>query len=270
LSDDGEGVVLYGPSDASPWILRDSEISIAPFVLFTSHSTMITPWTFLSQCVKEGGDGFMKTHGEDQSNFALHNPEFNNVYNEAMTCRSKMTSMAFIENYRQGFSGITTIVDVGGGTGWTVAAIVEDNPHIVEGINFDLPHVVSTAPEYDRVSHVGGSMFDGVIPKADAIFLKFILHNWTDAECITILKNCQQAILKKTGKIMIVEYVLNPYGSNPYDEVSVISDLGMLAVAGGKERTTYEWKKLLQEAGFPRYEIIEIVPPLCVIEAYLE
>ena len=93
-----------------------------------------------------------------------------------MACMAKISIKAVIAAYKDGFGGIGTLVDVGGGTGGGVAEVVKAYPHI-KGVNFDLPHVLATAPEYDGVSHVGGDMFDS-IPYADAIFMKVYLINY--------------------------------------------------------------------------------------------
>ena len=87
-----------------------------------------------------------------------------------MACSTKTVIGAVLEEYKNGFDCLGSLVDVGGGTGGMIAEIVKAHPHI-KGTNFDLPHVVATAPIRKGVSHVGGNMFES-IPKADAIFMK--------------------------------------------------------------------------------------------------
>ena len=87
-----------------------------------------------------------------------------------MACTAKISIKTVMAAYKDGFGSIGSLVDVGGGTGGAVAEVVKAYPHI-KGVNFDLPHVVATAPAYDGVSHVGGDMFES-IPCADAIFMK--------------------------------------------------------------------------------------------------
>ncbi|GAV81894.1 Methyltransf_2 domain-containing protein/Dimerisation domain-containing protein [Cephalotus follicularis] len=263
-SDGGE--TLYGPTSFSSWILRDFEISLSPFILMQAHPLMITPWLYFSQCVKEGGTAFKKAHGHELFVFAQQNPEFNRIFNDGMACTAMMSTMAILTKYKDGFKGLGSLVDVGGGTGGIIGAIVDQFPHI-KGINFDLPHVIATAPEYDGVTHIGGNMFEA-IPHADAVFMKWILHDWSDEDCVKILRNCVKAIPEETGKVIVVDIVLNPDGNSPLDDISIVSDLGMLAITGGKERTEPEWKMILEEGGFPRYKIFNIAPILCIIEAY--
>ncbi|KAL6975810.1 Xanthohumol 4-O-methyltransferase [Sarracenia purpurea var. burkii] len=97
------------------------------------------------------------------------------------------------------------------------------------------------------------------------------MHTWSDEDCIKILRNCRKAIPEKTGKIIIVDVVLRPKGDGMFDNVRIAFDLLMnVFTSGGKERTELEWKKLLEEGGFPRYKIIEISTLPSLIEAYPE
>jgi hypothetical protein len=167
--DDGEET-LYGLTEKSKWLLHDAEMSLAPMVLMENHQWQLAPWHCLGQCVKEGGIAFNKAHGCEIWDFALKNPEFNNIFNNGMACTAKIVTRGILAEYKDGFGCLGSLVDVGGGTGGMIAEIVKAHPHI-KGINFDLPHVVATAPLHEGVSHVGGDMFD-TIPDGDAIFMK--------------------------------------------------------------------------------------------------
>ncbi|KAI4331921.1 hypothetical protein L6164_016867 [Bauhinia variegata] len=162
---------------------------------------------------------------------------------------------------------IGSLIDVGGGIGETVSEIAKSYPHI-KCINFDQPHVVATASKYEGVTHVGGDMFQA-IHKADAVFMKWVMHDWSDENCVKILKKCKEAIPEERGKVIIVDFVLKPEGDGIFDDTGFVFDLLMIAHAsGGRERTELEWKKVLQEAGFPRYNIITIKALPSIIEAY--
>ncbi|XVE68080.1 hypothetical protein DITRI_Ditri09bG0040600 [Diplodiscus trichospermus] len=264
-SDTGE--TLYGLTPSSRWLLQDSEISFAPMVLL--QNKFISFWHYLSQCVKDGGNrtGFKKAYEFEIWEYASQNVEFKTLFNKAMEYDSRMISKAVFSGYKDGFNNIGSLVDVGGGTGGMAAEIVKFYPRI-KAINYDLPHVIATAPPRDGVTHLGGDMFES-IPNADAVFLKWILHNWSDKDCIKILQSCRKAIPEKTGKIVIVDVVLKPDGNGPFDGVGLVSDLLMrLIFSGGKERTELEWKKLLKEGGFPTYKIIQIPAMQSIIEAY--
>ncbi|KAJ4977531.1 hypothetical protein NE237_002637 [Protea cynaroides] len=171
---DGKEVV-YGLTNSSRWLLRDSsEPSLAAMVLAEDHPILMAPWHYLSKCVEEGGEAFTKAHGCHIWDFAAGNPEFNHLFNDGLASTSKVVLKAVLSAYREGFAAMgsgSVVVDVGGGTGMAVAEIVKTHPHL-QGVNFDLPHVIDTAPQYPGVSQVGGDMFES-IPKADALFIKW-------------------------------------------------------------------------------------------------
>ncbi|GMP54434.1 hypothetical protein CsSME_00019612 [Camellia sinensis var. sinensis] len=144
------------------------------------------------------------------------NPELNKIFNDGMGYTAKITMKAIMTGYKDGFCSVRSMVDGGGGTEVAMGEIVKVYPHI-KGINFDLPHVIATAPEYGGVSHVGGDMFKA-IPSADAAFMKWIMHDWNDEDCVKILKDCRKAIPKKTGKMIIIDVVLNPEGDGMFDD----------------------------------------------------
>ncbi|XP_075647226.1 desmethylxanthohumol 6'-O-methyltransferase-like [Castanea sativa] len=264
---DGGDITLYGLTPASKWLLHDAELSLVPVVLMESHPWLLAPWHCLSQCVIEGGTPFEKAHGCEVWDFASKNPNFNKIFNDAMACTAKIVIGVVLEEYKDGFGCLGSLVDVGGGTGEMIAEIVKAHPHI-KGTNFDLPHVVATTPIRKGVSNVGGNMFES-IPTADAMIMKWVLHNWSDEHCIKILRNCRKAISEKIGKVIIIDIILEKDNNDLFDETRMVFDLLMITFTPrGKERTELEWKKLLEEGGFPRYKIIKIPTMPSIIEAY--
>ncbi|KAI3983263.1 hypothetical protein MKX01_013330 [Papaver californicum] len=198
--------------------------------------------------------------------FALVNPRFNELFNNTMQCTAEIAINAVLVEYKDGFKGMRSLIDVGGGTGTMIAEIVKVNSH-TRGINFDLPHVLATGPVHPQITHVSGDMFID-IPKADAVIMKvgmlplvyWMMPDWGDEDCVKILSNCYKSIPKnKNGKIIIVDCVLRPDGDTSFDKTS-----------GGKERTEVECKILLRNAGFPPYNIIQIPTFPSIIEAFLE
>ncbi|KAG5569354.1 hypothetical protein H5410_059120 [Solanum commersonii] len=266
-----DGDTLYGLIPISRWLLHDSELSVAPMFLFLTNPILMATWHYFSNCIKEGGIPFKKAHGCEIFEMASKYDELNNNLNNGMNSMTKCIMREVIKEYKDGFNSITSLVDVGGGIGGGIGGamfeIVKAYPH-VKGINFDLPHVVLRAQKFEGVDHVEGDMFEA-IPPADAVFLKWVLHDWGDEDCVKILKNCRKAISKKTGKVIIVDTVLKLEGEGLFDDIGFIMDLVMIAhSSGGKERSEDEWNKLLKEAGFLRYNITEISAWLFIIEAY--
>ncbi|KAF3677889.1 putative bidirectional sugar transporter SWEET14-like [Capsicum annuum] len=163
-----------------------------------------------------------------------------------------------------------SLVDVGGGTGTVAKAIGNAFPKI-NCIVFDLPHVIEGCEGSKNLSYVGGDMFKS-IPSADAILLKWILHNWSDEECIKILKKCKEAIPKREngGTLIIIDMVLmdSQKGDDKSYETQLFYDMLMMVDASGKQRIEQEWAKLFLDAGFTDYEIIPILGLRSVIEVY--
>ncbi|XP_026445384.1 (R,S)-reticuline 7-O-methyltransferase-like isoform X2 [Papaver somniferum] len=250
--------IYYDLTPSSKWLLRDSKFSLAPFVLAQLDPPLQKPWQYMGKCVEEGGFAFEKAHGVEIWDFSLANPQFNNLFNDAMRCTTEIIINAVLVKYKDGFNGIESLVDVGGGTGMMITEIVKEYPHI-------------KAPEQQGVEHIGGDMFVH-IPEADAVIMKWIMHDWGDEDCVKILRNCCKAIAKKkNGKVVIVDCVLRPDGDGSFDNTGLAFDLLMIAHAsGGKERTEVEWRMLLNNAGFPRCNIIQIPAFPSIIEAFPE
>nr|ACO90252.1 reticuline 7-O-methyltransferase-like protein [Papaver bracteatum] len=264
--------IVYNLTRSSKWLLKDSKFNLSPTVLFDTHPIIVKPWQYLGRCVQENGFPFERAHGREIWDLASADPKFNNLLNGAMGCTSTTIINEMLLGYKDGFSGIGSLVDVGGGTGTIIAEIVEANPHII-GTNLR----PSTCGGYSAWIFQELSMLVVIclltFPEADAVLMKWILHDWSDEDCTKILKKLYKAITKKkNGEVIIVECVLRPGGSGLFDKIGLIFDMGMLALtSGGKERTEDEWKMLLNNAGFPRYNIIQTPScAYCIIVAFPE
>ncbi|XP_024989436.1 xanthohumol 4-O-methyltransferase-like [Cynara cardunculus var. scolymus] len=258
---------LYTLNPCSKWLVQDPKTTtIAPYVMMVTNSSLRSLLGNLSKCIAQGGTTAMNAFGVDFWSFLSVNPRVNDVFNEGMACGTRITMDALKSKYR--FDELKgTLVDVGGGLGAAINDIVTAYPHL-KGINFDLPQVISTAPTYKGVTHVGGDMFEA-IPPADSVFLKSVLHDWSDNKCIQILKNCRDSIPGKTGKIIIVDTILHRGGDDAFEYTRTAHDLMMFSLfENGKERTEVEWKTILNEAGFYRYNVIQIPAIESIIEVY--
>ncbi|EEF47074.1 o-methyltransferase, putative [Ricinus communis] len=202
----------------------------------------------IKDAVLEGGSPFKKFHGTNCFEYSSLDSRFNHVFNVAMVhltsfLITKILACKIFEQLKQ-------LVDVGGGLGHTLKAIISKYPHL-KGINFDLPHVVKCAPAIPGVEHVGGDMFESV-PKGEAIFMKWILHDWSDEHCLRLLKNCYEA-LPDDGKVIAVDFVLPvvPETSKAANKAKFQADLFLMTgFEGGRERTEHEFLALATAAGF--------------------
>ncbi|CAK9139040.1 unnamed protein product [Ilex paraguariensis] len=240
---------LYGLAPVCKFLTKNSDgVSIAPLVLMNQDKVLMESWYYLKDAVLNGGIPFNKAYGMTAFEYHGTDMRFNKVFNQGMSDHSTITMKKILETYK-GFEGLSSVVDVGGGTGATLNMIVSKYPTI-KGINFDLPHVISDAPSYASVEHVGGDMFVNV-PKGDAIFMKWICHDWSDEHCLKFLKNCYEA-LPNNGKVIIAECILPEAPDSKLTTRNVILiDVIMLAHnPGGKERTEKEFEALAKGAGF--------------------
>ncbi|ONI16752.1 hypothetical protein PRUPE_3G119700 [Prunus persica] len=167
------------------------------------------------------------------------------------------------------FQGVDSLVDVGGGTGTVAKSIADAFPHM-KCTALDLPHVVADLKGSKNLEYVAGNMFEAV-PAADAIFLKWILHDWSDEECVKILKRCKEAVTRegKKGKVIIVDMKVENKNTNKESgETQLFFDMLMMVMATGKERNEKEWAKLFSDAGFSHYKITPCLSLRSLIEVY--
>ncbi|XP_054780943.1 cathecol O-methyltransferase 1-like isoform X2 [Prosopis cineraria] len=246
---------LYGLSPVAKFFARNAEgVSLGPFIALIQDKVFIESWRKLKDAISDGGIAFNKVHGSHAFEYPKLDSRFNDVFNKAMVNQTTLVVTKILEYYK-GFGNITRLVDVGGGLGITLSLITSKYPNI-QGINFDLPHVIQHAPPYPGVEHVGGDMFESV-PKGDAVFMKWILHDWSDEWCLKLLKNCHNAI-PEDGKVIVVDAILHavPEISASAKSTSQLDMIMMTQNPGGRERSEEEFMELARSAGFRgvRYE----------------
>ncbi|CAD6256912.1 unnamed protein product [Miscanthus lutarioriparius] len=212
---------------------------------------------------------FKMTHGRDIWELAAHDAAgFGRLFNAGMVADSDFIMDVVVRECGAVFRGIRgSLVDVAGGLGGAGQTIARAFPHL-ECTVMDLPNVVAGAPADTTVKYVAGDMFESV-PSADAVFLKWIMHDWGDADCVKILKNCKKAIPAEGGKVIILDIVVGA-GSSSSDrnvETQCLFDLFIMFI-NGAERDEREWKKIIFEAGFRSYNIIPVLGIRSIIEVY--
>lgn len=249
LTSPPDTVRLYGLTPVGKYFVHNQDgVSLGNLLALLQDKVFIDSWYKLKDAVIEGGTPFDMVHGSHAFEYPGKDPRFNEVFNKAMINHTTIVINEILQTY-QGFNHLNRLVDVGGGLGVTLSFITSKYPKI-KGINFDLPHVIRHAPLYPGVEHVGGDMFESV-PNGDAIFMKWILHDWSDDHCLKLLKNCYKA-LPDNGKVIVVEAVLPvlPDTSSSVKATTEIDAVMMTQNPGGKERTQDEFLALAKGAGF--------------------
>ncbi|EEF42078.1 caffeic acid 3-O-methyltransferase [Ricinus communis] len=254
--ENGEVERLYSAKPICKFLVinEGQERSVAPLFLLHHDEVFMKSCYHFNDAIIEGGVPFKRAYGMIGFEYLGTDQRFKRVFNQAMSNHTTLIMKKILDVYK-GFEGLKVLVDVGGGVGVTLNIIISNYPEI-KGINFDLPHVLADAPSYAGVEHVGGDMFVSV-PKGDAIFMKWILHGWSDEHCLKLLKKCWEA-LPNNGKVIVVESIL-PVAPEKIVSSHIVfeQDLFMLAqTAGGKERTQKEFEVLALRSGFSCCQVI--------------
>ncbi|XP_057442179.1 probable O-methyltransferase 3 [Lotus japonicus] len=262
--------VEYTLTDDSILLLKDHPFSVIPFLHAMYDPILTKPWHHLSTWFKnDDSTPFATANGMMIWDYADRNPKMNKSFNEGMASDSQLITSVFIEKCKDMFNGSESLVDVAGGTGTLAKAIVESFPHLQCTV-FDLPHVVAGLQGSCNLKYVGGDMFKE-IPPADVILMKWIMHDWSDEECVKILKKCKEAIKSKgkEGKVIIIDMVIEEENGNDETvETELFLDMVVMALYNAKERNKKEWVKLISSAGFSDYKISPVLGLRSVIEIY--
>lgn len=218
----------------------------------------------LLHSVQTGMPAFTKVFGTNLFEYLPHNARAAEAFNRGMTNLSSLLAHAVLLAYD--FSGISSIVDVGGGEGELLRKILELNPEMT-GVVLDLSNAVESehrAPsDGGRCSFVAGNFFNSVPEGAEVYLLCGVVHDWDDDRAIRILSNCRKA-MTRNGKVLIVDMIV-PATNSP--SFSKLLDLNMMVMTGGRERTKAEFHALLDAADYRISRIIPTMAPQSVIEA---
>jgi hypothetical protein len=217
--------------------------------------------------VRTGRPGFEDVHGVPFYRFLEMDRAAAATFDEAMAGYSVLESEAILEAYD--FSTVHRVVDVGGGHGGLLAALLAAHPHLT-GTVLDRESAVSGAVKRFGSSGVGaraaaesGDFFTAVTPGGDLYLLKSVLHNWDDAHATKILRRCREA-MPAGSRLLVIERLLPP-GNAPSE--AKLFDISMLVVLGGRERTESEYRRLLRGAGLELRRCVPTRSPLTLFEA---
>ena len=223
-------------------------------------------WRDVETCFMQPGTAFERTFAMPIRRYYAEHPELQALFGEAMTNLTVIVNAEVVGSYQ--FGAFKNAVDVGGGHGSFLAAILDGTP-AATGTLFDLPSVIEDAARAefvtrlgDRIRPIGGDFFKEVPSGGDLYLLKFILHDWDDADSVRILANIRRAIAPG-GRLAVVEMVL-PGRNQPH--IGPLMDLNMMVMTGGVERTAAEYGNLLAKAGFRLERVTATKSPFSVVE----
>jgi O-methyltransferase domain len=262
------GARRFALTPAAETLRSDVRGSIRPMAIWIGDPLHFRVYREMMHTVKTGTPTFDHVMGKPVFEYFPTDPAESEIFNSAMTCFSEMVTPAVLEAYD--FSGIGTLMDVAGGHGALMRTILAKYPSM-RGIVIDLEHVVEGAKQMpenhamaNRCEFLCADFFAAVPANADAIIMKHIIHDWDDAEAVTILRNCRKALAGKLGaKVLLVESVITPDNA---PQLGKFIDLEMMAFPGGRERTEDEFRRLFAAAGLKLARIVPTNAPLWVVE----
>ena len=260
LTEDVDG--RFGSTPLLETLRSDDPRSLRPFVL--SQMGRWLPWDKLAAGVREGSTRSTDAYGgANIFDFLARHPDEAERFSAGMAGMTGVWGPAVADVIDT--SGVQCAVDVGGAKGSLLQLLQRRNPSL-KGIVFDRPNVVAHAESEiarrgfpERTRAVGGNFFESV-PAGDLLLLKFILHDWSDDECVKILQNCRQA-MATGGRIAVIDMVVDK--ANPH---AALTDMVMLMACTGRERTIEEFDALFAPAGLKRIAVHETGTPQAVIE----
>jgi hypothetical protein len=253
----------YANTDLGDGLRSDVAGTLRPLARTVNSPAHWGAWGHLGHSVRTGETAFEALHGVDVWTHRGRHPQENEIFNANMASLTSTVAAAVADAYD--FAGVSSVVDVGGGKGALLAAVLERHTHLT-GTVFDLPQAVATEPPQaalaPRWASVTGSFFEDV-PGADAYLVKSILHDWPDDRCVDILRTLRRR-LHPDGVVLVVETVLGRPG---YETASAFSDLNMLVMPGGRERTEQGYAVLFEAAGLRPTGVVDTTSRMSVLEA---
>ena len=224
--------------------------SLRPFAVMTMELEY-PAWGQLLHSVATGEAGFPRAFGAPEWEYLARTPAAAAVFDAAMVGITRWQAAAVVAAYE--FAGHRLVVDVGGGRGQLLAAILAAHPAL-RGVLFDTPAVVDGAGPLleaagvaDRCASVGGDFLAAVPEGGDAYVLKSIVHDWDDERAATILRNCRRAMVPR-GKVLLVERPLPPGLASEAHRRGLWADVHMMVLFDGRERTLEQYAGLLAAA----------------------
>jgi SAM-dependent methyltransferase len=233
------------------WLRTDVPGSLHASALMCGDPSFFHAWTRLDEAVRSGRPSFELAHGASFFSYLDEHPGLLAQFQAAMTGFPQVNQMV-LDVYD--FAPRRAVLDVGGGSGSLVRAIVERHPG-VKGLVLDRPSVIAAhqaAGRADpRLTWIGGDFLAELPEGADTHVLRFVLSDWSDADVVRILGNCRRA-LPPDGRLLIIDNLMPP----DQPTFTAALDLTMLVLTGGRARSRDQYLTLLREAGFTLSETL--------------
>jgi O-methyltransferase domain len=242
-------------------LVSDAPAGMRSWAVFLEAIGGVQPFEHILDTVRTGTPGVDIAFGMGLFEFLAQRPGDAATFDAAMSERTAAFAPSVAESYD--FSGLRSIVDVGGGQGTLLTQILRRHSRL-HGTLFETAAVIARAGGVpDRCELLAGDFFEQVPPGADCYLLANVLHDWDDKRAVAILRNCRQA-MASGGRVLIIERLIP---DEPGDAVpTLLSDINMLVITGGQERTNAEYAGLLAGAGLKPGIVLPVASPYGIIE----
>ncbi len=229
-------------------------------------------WAALAHLEQTVKTGAAWSHGGRAGFTAMaHRPQEAAVLNRSMVEQTLQVAASIVRAYD--FSGIGTVIDVGGGYGALLSVALEAYPHLT-GASADLAYMEPEATAFlsgrglaQRARFIPTDFFESVPSGADVYLLKYIIHDWNDHDAGEILRNTREAAGSR-GAVLLVERIVPERITPEPEQAGVVSgDINMMVATGGLERTQEEYRRLLESAGLELTRIIPTASAFSLLEA---
>jgi len=241
---------------------KDVPNSVWPAVIFWAD-LLSDSWAYLTDCVRTGQSAFRVMESQGIASRWSKDPDAPAIFRAVMGTAPAEDYMPIARAWD--FTGRRVVADLGGGGGSLISAILKSHAHL-NGMLVDRPPSIESATPRIQADGLAGrckliaaDLLEAVPSGADVYALKHVLHGYNDDVAVKLLKNCR-AVIPADGALLVLEFVLPDVISQPDPnlETLLLSDINMMAVTGGKERSAAEWKSLLAAAGFELRRIIPV------------
>lgn len=258
---------MIGHSPRSMLLRSDSTRSLHHAARFRSATGSWEAWAALDHALLTGASPFEMAWNAKRFDYMQAHPEELRLYDDHMASERDNRHGGVAATYD--FRDVPVIADIGGGNGALLRAILTRHT-APRGLVFDRHDVVAAIPPEarldGRIAVAGGDFFEEVPCGADLYLLSFVLHDWSDDDCLRILRNCRRAMRQNT-RLLVIERILQPDPACG-DPLDYLTDMQMMVVfQGGRERTLPEFQRLLDETGFGPARITRTASPVWIIEA---
>jgi SAM-dependent methyltransferase len=242
---------------------KDAPSSVWPAVVFWAD-LLADSWAYLTDCVRTGKSAMKLMESKGIVSRWYTDPDANAIFRAVMGTAPAEDYLPIARAWN--FSGRRVVADLGGGGGSLISAILKNDAHLTGMLVDRQPSIEAAAPRIqadglaERCKLIAADLLESVPAGADVYAMKHVLHGYNDDVAVKLLKNCR-AVIPPDGALLVLEFVLPDVISHPDPalEGRLMSDLNMMAVTGGKERSPGEWKPLLAAGGFEMRRIIPVV-----------